>query len=157
MDERRHEPLSRKQALPLPDSTTPSSQAEMVKSLELAKDEQLQNILESNMPKFLDYTDWSGLFAHLVSKGLLNNERREILLCPRSTSTEKGNFFYGQALPKMGHEVTPYVKLYQCLNETKTDHPGHATLYNLLHESLGNDQYCDVTGSLDTKAKSKTL
>lgn len=119
-----------------------SSQMErVIKPDNLVKDEQLQEILETNLPQFLTYTNWSGLFAHLVSKRLLNSECREILLCQQRTSREKGNFFYGQALPSMGHEATPYIKLYQCLDETKLEHPGHATLYNMLSDGLKHYYY----------------
>ena len=100
------------------------------------RDEQLQFVLESNLPQFLEYTDWKILFGHLVSKHLLTTESREILLCPLRTSIDKGNHFYGRALPKMGHESEAYIKLYQCLEESKIENLGHGTLLDILDSGL---------------------
>ena len=109
---------------------------------------QLQEILERNMPTFLLCTNWSGLFAHLVAKRLLDNDCREILLCPLRTNTDKGNYFYGRVLPAMGRESNAYVKFYQCLEETKDEHPGHNTLFGMLRDELKTyylDKYCQAT------------
>ena len=105
------------------------------------RDEQLQFILEKNMPKFLQYTNWNILFGHLVSKQLLSSECREILLCPLRTSIDKGNYFYGQVLPKMGRESEAFIKLYQCLKETIADHLGHGTLLGIIDEGLHRYYY----------------
>ena len=133
-----HQPASRKLPLSRPE-------------FDVVKDQQLKNILERNMPKFLYYTDWDGLFAHLVSKGLLNSEHREILLSKMRTTKDKGNYFYGQELPKLGIESMAYVKLYECLDETKEEYHGHNTLVNILKESLQTyylDRYCQLCGQL---------
>lgn len=129
--------------MPLPDTT--SSRWPPVQLPDVIRDEQLQHVLESNMPKFLEYTNWNALFAHLISKHLLNSECREILLCSVRTNTDKGNYFYGRVLPSMGRESEAYVKLYQCLDETKHEHQGHGTLLSILNEGSRNyyyDRYC---------------
>ena len=138
MDRTTRQPLSKKLPLCRPE-------------FDVVRDQQLKHILESNMPKFLQCTDWDGLFAHLVSKGLLNSEHREILLCKMRTSIDKGNYFYGQELPKLGVESMAYVKLYECLDETKEEYRGHNTLVNILKESLQtyyHDRYCQLCGQL---------
>ena len=113
-------------------------------------DMQLQEILERNMPMFLQCTNWSGIFGHLVAKRLLDSDCREIILCPLRTNKDKGNYFYGRVLPAMGRESNAYVKLYRCLEETKDEHPGHNTLFDVLHNGLTTyyyDRYCLATSN----------
>ena len=134
-----HQQLPRKQAKSLPRTlfSSPSQQ----KLPDVVRDEQLQFILERNMPKFLQYTNWNILFGYLVSKQLLSSECREILLCPLRTSIDKGNYFYGQVLPKMGRESEAFIKLYQCLKETRAEHLGHGTLLGMIDEGLHRYYY----------------
>ena len=113
----------------------------------MTQDEQLQFILERNMPKFLKYTDWNVLFSHLVSKQLLSSECKEILLNPLKTDTDKGNYFYGQFLSKMGWESEAYIRLCECLKATESEQPGHGTLLNIISEGLCTyfyDKYCQI-------------
>lgn len=88
------------------------------------------------MPDFVQCTDWTVLYSHLVSKQLLSSECREILVCPLRTSVYKGNFFYGQILPRMGRESKAFIKLYQCFEETRTDHLGHGALLDIIDKGL---------------------
>lgn len=116
--------------------------------LDTITDMQLQEVLENNMPTFLQCTDWSGIFAHLVSKRLLSSDCREILLCRLRTNTDKGNHFYGRVLPSMGRESKAYIKLFQCLEETKVEHCGHNTLFDILRNGLRSyyfDKYSQAT------------
>ena len=88
------------------------------------------------MPEFLEYTNWNILFSHLASKQLLSSECWEVLLCPLRTSKDKGNYFYGHILPKMGRESEAYIKLYQCLEDSRIAHLGHDTLLDIIDKGL---------------------
>ena len=138
-----HQQLPRRQAWSL--SRTLFSSPSQMRLPDVVRDEKLQFVLESNLPRFLECTDWKILFGHLVSKHLLSSECREILICPLRTSIDKGNYFYGHVLPKIGRESEAYIKLYQCLEETRNEHLGHGTLLDILDKGLQSyyyDKYC---------------
>ena len=92
-------------------------------------EEELQRLVDDNMPKFVRLTNWTCLYAHLVSKQLLDPHMREYMNSSAHTQQLKGNKFYGEYLPSHGDRG--YLKLLECLRE-ETEHSGHAILVNLL-------------------------
>lgn len=84
------------------------------------------------MPTFVRLTNWNSLYAHLVSKRLLDAHMREYMLSASSTHQEKGNKFYGEHMPT--HGSLGYQRLLQCYQE-ESDHSGHETLARLLEGS----------------------
>lgn len=94
--------------------------------------EELRNLVDENMPTFVRLTNWNSLYAHLVSKQLLDQHMREYMLCV-ATQQQKGNKFYGEYLPSHGSQG--YQRLLECLQE-EVEHSGHVTLANLLEDGL---------------------
>lgn len=99
---------------------------------ELRRAEKLRSLVDENMPMFVRLTNWNSLYAHLVSKRLLDVCMREYMLSI-ATQQQKGNKFYGEYLPSHGGHG--YQRLLECLKE-EVEHSGHATLVTLLEDGL---------------------
>ena len=97
-------------------------------STELLQENRLREIVDDNMPKFVRYTNWGCLYAHLISNRLLDPDMREFMNSTASNQ-QKGNRFFGECLPSQGG--LGYHRLLQCYKEEK-EHSGHKSLVELL-------------------------
>lgn len=95
----------------------------------------LRDLVDDNMPIFVRLTNWNSLYAHLVSKRLLDAHMREFMLSPSNSNQEKGNKFYGEYMPS--HGTCGYQRLLQCYQE-EPEHCGHETLATLLENGTKN-------------------
>jgi len=84
------------------------------------------------MPRFVQLTDWTCLYPHLISKSLLSSYMREYINNPQVSHLQKGNKFYGEYMTKVGKEG--YMRLVECFKE-ETEHLGHFELLKILEKN----------------------
>ena len=101
---------------------------------------QLKATVEKELPKFIRYTNWVNILAHLSAKRLVSNDSRQKLMSHHLTDVQKGNYFYMDVLPSQGDDA--YCRLYDCLKDEQ-EHHGHRDLLKILngvhHEARRTD------------------